>query len=79
MHFRFFDNVFSKGGSMLMDTEDGICRDCGGQFEITDADDATMEVECTLCHNSMTVEIDYFNDGGIKYWPEIMAVQQETE
>lgn len=64
---------------MLVDTEDGVCRDCGGQFEITDADFESLEVECTSCHNSMQVEVDYFNDGGIKYWPEVMAAQEEAE
>ena len=29
---------------MLVDLEDGVCRECGGQLEITDVDDATMEV-----------------------------------
>ena len=25
---------------------DGVCRECGGELRITDADDATMHVEC---------------------------------
>jgi len=53
---------------MLVDLSD--CRTCGGQLEITGADDATMDVECTVCKDSYTVETDAFDDGGIKYWPE---------
>lgn len=25
---------------------DGVCRKCGGTLHVTDADDATMQVEC---------------------------------
>lgn len=57
---------------MLVDLSDGYCRTCGGQLEITGADDATMDVECTVCNDSYTVETDAFNDGGIKYWSEAM-------
>ena len=32
---------------MLVEKKDGSCRECGGVLEITDADDATMTVECT--------------------------------
>ena len=58
---------------MLVDRKDGYCRTCGGQLEITGADDATMNVECTDCGDECTVEPDSFNDGGITYWPQIMA------
>ena len=58
---------------MLVDLTDGSCRSCGGQLEIVGADDATMEVKCTECGDCYTVETDAFNDGGIRYWPEIMA------
>jgi hypothetical protein len=30
---------------MRVDPKDGTCRSCGGELEITDADDATMTVE----------------------------------
>jgi hypothetical protein len=32
---------------MLVKLEDACCRSCGGQLEVTGADDATMDVECT--------------------------------
>lgn len=31
---------------MLVELTDGRCRECGGQLEIEDADDATMTVVC---------------------------------
>jgi hypothetical protein len=58
---------------MLVELQDGKCRECGGQLEITSADDATLDVECTECGDGYTVEPDAFNDGGIKYWPEAMV------
>ncbi len=61
---------------MLVDLEDGVCRECGGQLEITDVDDATMEVKCLECGDDYVVETDAFNDGGIKYWPQVMADQE---
>lgn len=57
---------------MLVQLNDGKCRSCGGQLEITGADDATMDVECTECEDGYTVEPDAFNDGGITYWPQAM-------
>lgn len=59
---------------MLVDLNDGKCRSCSGQLEITAADDATMDVECTNpeCGDGYTVETDAFNDGGITYWPQAM-------
>ncbi|TWT61670.1 hypothetical protein [Rubinisphaera italica] len=64
---------------MLVDLEDGACQRCGGQLEITDADDVSLDAECTDCGESIHVEIDYFNDGGIKYWPEVMAELESEE
>lgn len=58
---------------MLVDLKDGCCRNCGSQMEVCGADDATMEVDCTECGDSYTVEPDAFGDGGIKYWPEAMV------
>jgi DNA-directed RNA polymerase subunit RPC12/RpoP len=52
---------------MLVDRHDGRCRTCGGQLEITDADDATMSVECTACGDSYLVEPDAFGDGCMTY------------
>ena len=58
---------------MLVDLKDGACRSCGGQLEITGADDVSLDAECTECGESIHVESDYFNDGGIKYWPDAMV------
>ena len=62
---------------MLVDLSDGKCRSCSGQLEITGADDATMDVECTECGDAYTVEPDAFDDGAIKYWPQVMAEFEE--
>lgn len=61
---------------MLVELNDGTCRSCGGQLEITGVDDATMDIECTACGDEYTVEPDAFNDGGIVYWPQVMADQE---
>lgn len=58
---------------MLVALEDGQCRRCGGQLEIRDASDSTLSVMCTNCDDSYSVEVDAFNDGGIHYWPQVMA------
>ena len=58
---------------MLVDLKDGQCRNCGGQLEVTDADDAMLFVACTQCNNEdYVVEPDAFNDGGLRYWPAAM-------
>lgn len=64
---------------MLVDLEDGSCPLCGGQMMITGADDVSLDADCTECCESIHVEIDYFNDGGIKYWPEMMAAQEAED
>lgn len=58
---------------ILVERQDGYCRTCGGQLEITGADDISLQVECTECGDSYQVETDAFNDGGITYWPAAMA------
>lgn len=58
---------------MKVDLQDGACRSCGGQLEISDVDDVTLFVDCVECGDSYQVETDAFNDGGIKYWPAAMA------
>jgi hypothetical protein len=58
---------------------DGVCRACGGTLHVTDADDATMFVECETCGEGHTVEPDAFGDGGIEYWPAIMAELEGAE
>ena len=34
---------------MRVDPRDGVCRSCGGELVIVDADDATMQVVCMEC------------------------------
>ena len=65
--------------SMTVDRKDGRCRECGGQLEIVDADDATMTVECTepRCGESYQVEPDAFGDGAMIYYVGIMAERLE--
>lgn len=52
---------------------DGSCRECGGELNVIDADDCSMVVECAECGDCYSVEPDAFGDGGIEYWPQIMA------
>jgi hypothetical protein len=61
---------------MKVNRKDGRCRSCGGTLEITDADDATMTVECDECGDSYLVEPDAFNDGAIKYFVGFHAEQR---
>lgn len=60
---------------MRVDPADGVCRSCGGELEITDADDATMLVECQNpeCGDAYEVEPDAFGDGCMIYWVPFMA------
>jgi len=60
---------------MRVDPHDGRCRDCRGELEIIEADDATMTVQCLECGDSYLVETDAFGDGAIHYYPEFMARQ----
>ena len=53
---------------MLVDKEDGCCRSCGGQLEIVDFDDVSLEISCTECGDSYPVETDAFGDGCMKYF-----------
>lgn len=52
---------------------DGVCRECGGELLVIDGDDCSMVVECQTCGDCYSVEPDAFGDGGIEYWPAIMA------
>jgi transcription elongation factor Elf1 len=61
---------------MLVDQKDGRCRECNGQLEIIDADDATMTVECQACGESYVVETDAFNDGCLTYYPGFIAERE---
>lgn len=53
---------------MKVDPKDGRCRSCGGALKITDTDDATMTVECTVCGDEYQVEPDAFGDGAQDYY-----------
>lgn len=60
---------------MRVDPRDGRCRDCGGQLEIVETDDATMTVECQNeeCYACYAVEPDAFGDGCMIYFFGILA------
>lgn len=58
---------------VLVSPSDGVCRECGGTLHVTDADDVSMLVECDECGEGYCVESDAFGDGGLEYWPAIMA------
>ncbi len=62
---------------MKVNPEDGVCRSCGGQLTIIDADDATMTVECEECGDTYAVEPDAFGDGCMTYYAEFMASRAE--
>ena len=59
---------------MRVDPSDGVCRSCGGELEVVDADDATMTVECQ-CGDTYAVEPDAFGDGCMTYY---VGFLQET-
>ena len=61
---------------MRVDPTHGKCRSCGGVLELVEVDGATMSVECEECGDSYEVETDAFDDGGIIYWPAMMAAQE---
>ena len=58
---------------MLVEPQDGRCRECSGQLEIVGADDVALTVECCECGDTYAVETDAFGDGAIHYWPAFMA------
>ena len=61
---------------MHVSLRDGRCRNCKGQLEIIEADDATMTVMCLDCGDNYVVETDAFGDGAIDYWPAFIAEQE---
>jgi hypothetical protein len=61
--------------TMLVEPQDGRCRECGGQLKIVGADDVSLTVECQECDDTYDVETDAFGDGAIHYWPTFMAEQ----
>ena len=64
---------------MLVEKKDGVCRACGGVLEITDADDATMTVECTECGDNYQVEPDAFGDGCMIYYVNFLTRKREED
>lgn len=64
---------------MLVEPKDGTCSFCNGLMEITGAGDVSLDAHCTECLESIHVEIDYFNDAGVTYWPAMMAELEEGE
>jgi ssDNA-binding Zn-finger/Zn-ribbon topoisomerase 1 len=60
---------------MLVDLEDGKCRECGGQLKITDFDDVSLFVFCTECEDDYAVETDAFGDGCVKYFFVLQATR----
>ena len=53
---------------MIVNLEDGRCRECGGQLEIMDSDDCSLSVTCLECAESYDVEPDAFGDGCMTYY-----------
>jgi hypothetical protein len=64
---------------MKVDRKDGVCRSCGRELEITDADDATMSVLCEECGDSYDVEPDAFGDGCMTYYMEFLTNREAGE
>ena len=64
---------------MRVNPMDGVCRSCGGELVIVDADDATMLVECMGCADSYLVEPDAFSDGRMTYFVPFLADQHHEE
>ena len=62
---------------MRVNPNDGTCRECGGELEIIDADDATMTVQCIDCDDSYLVEPDAFGDGCMTYYVGFLAEQMK--
>jgi len=58
---------------MIVNTEDGVCRSCGGQLEILDFDDVSLHVTCCSCADSYEVETDAFGDGCMTYFFPLMS------
>jgi hypothetical protein len=57
----------------------GAVAVAGGVLEITDADDATVLVECTECGETYLVEPDAFGDGCMTYYVEVMIRKEEGD
>lgn len=62
---------------MLVNREDGTCRECDGTLEIVDVDDVSMTVCCVECLDSYRIEPDGFGDGCIDYYIPFYAQKAE--
>ena len=62
---------------MRIRPSDGVCRQCGGELEVVDADDATMDVECVACGDLLVLEPDACGDGCVDYYIPVLASRVE--
>ena len=62
---------------MNVNPRGGKCRECGGELEIVEADDATLTVSCLSCCSEYQVETDAFGDGCMTYYVGFMAQRME--
>ncbi len=53
---------------MLVDIEDGCCRECQSQLKMMHFDDVSLHVWCAGCEEDYEVETDAFGDGCVKYY-----------
>ena len=67
------------GSSCWLQRRTGAVAVAGGVLEITDADDATVLVECTECGETYLVEPDAFGDGCMTYYVEVMIRKEEGD
>ena len=54
---------------------DKACFECGGQLTVVDADDISLTVVCEDCGEEWRLESDGLGDGGVEYWPRMMAAK----
>ena len=64
---------------MRVDFNDGVCRSCGGEIEVIEADDATMTVACVECSDTYLLEPDAPGDGCMDYYVPQMVEQEGLE
>ena len=63
---------------MLVNRNDGTCRECDGTLEIVDVDDISMTVCCMECGgDEYKVEPDAFGDGCVTYYIPLYAHKEE--
>jgi hypothetical protein len=57
---------------ILVKKSDCACQECGGQLEVVDANDYSMDVVCRKCDNEFTTEPDGL-DSACDYWGRAMV------